>query len=119
MKNQFHSTTLQEFGTFHEYENRRAAVLPQLRAHLRMQQGGGDKAAALPVLLAEGQFVEVTVTAKGPLGYAVMVDKTYEGLIYHNGVCVCACARMCVYVCGRVCACVCHLIREGEGSGRA
>jgi len=73
---------------FHEFENMRAAALGQLRAHLRQRAGEAAQQPlqASEVLLEEGQFVDVEIKSKGPLGYLVKVDHKYDGLVYHNDI---------------------------------
>ena len=88
-------------GQYHVFENQRAAALSRFRAHLRSKASQLDgtleallgeshldqsQDAAAPKLLAEGQFVEVEIKAKGPLGYVVRVDGQYDGMVYHNDV---------------------------------
>ena len=88
-------------GQYHVFENQRAASLSRFRAHLRCKASQLDgtleallgqshldqsQDAAAPKLLAEGQFVEVEIKAKGPLGYVVRVDGQYDGMVYHNDV---------------------------------
>jgi len=74
-----------EQNTFHEFENKRATLLAQFRAHLRAKANGEVQAVAT-INLEEGDFVDVEIKSKGPLGYVVKIDYKYDGLVYHNDI---------------------------------
>jgi len=71
--------------TFHQFENKRATSLAQFRAHLRAKSNGEEQLVQ-EVNLNEGDFVDVEIKSKGPLGYVVKIDHMYDGLVYHNDI---------------------------------